>query len=181
MHCIHFSSLCETWSFSFLSQEMVLWRWNRHRGWRSILSYRLCCALWGSPWVRSTIYNSIVRHQCSGGTSCNYPNISLPISFLTLAWAFTATNKRFLAENKLIPSSGDLNVKHQLALYVINLLLLSSRLFAICYFTVSYASFETRNLCTFLLCLFRSIISSLVNDYYLISFLFQSVSFKHMY
>ena len=42
-------------------------------------------------------------------------------------------------------------------------------------------SFETRNLCTFLLCLFRSIISSLVNDYYLISFLFQSVSFKHMY
>ena len=43
-------------------------------------------------------------------------------------------------------------------------------------------SFETRNLCTFLLCLFRSIISSLViNDYYLISFLFQSVSWKHMY
>ena len=44
-----------------------------------------------------------------------------------------------------------------------------------------YVSFKTRNLCTFLLCLFRSIISSLVNDYYLISFLFQSVSFKHMY
>ena len=43
-------------------------------------------------------------------------------------------------------------------------------------------SFETRNLCTFLLGLFRSIISSLVNDYYLISFfLFKSVSFKHMY
>ena len=42
-------------------------------------------------------------------------------------------------------------------------------------------SFETRNLCNFLLCLFRSIISSLVNDYYLMSFLFQSVSFKHMY
>ena len=39
-------------------------------------------------------------------------------------------------------------------------------------------SFETRNLCTFLLGLFRSIVSSLVNDYYLISFLFQSV---HMY
>ena len=39
-----------------------------------------------------------------------------------------------------------------------------------------YVSFKTRNLCTFLLCLFRSIISSLVNDYYLISFLFQSVS-----
>ena len=31
-------------------------------------------------------------------------------------------------------------------------------------------SFETPNLCTFLLGLFRFIISSLVNDYYLISF-----------
>ena len=37
-----------------------------------------------------------------------------------------------------MPSSSYLNVKHQLALYVIHLLLLSSRLFAICYFTVSY-------------------------------------------
>ena len=48
-------------------------------------------------------------------------------------------------------------------------------------FTLSIVSFETRNLCTFLLGLFRSIISLLVNDYYLISFLFRSVSFKHMY
>ena len=64
--------------------------------------------------------------------------ISLPISFLTLAWAFTATDKMFLAEREIIPSSGALKVKHQLALYVTHLLLLSSRLFAICYFTVSY-------------------------------------------
>ena len=64
--------------------------------------------------------------------------ISLPISFLTLAWAFTATDKKFLAEREIIPSSGALKVKHQLALYVTHLLLLSSRLFAICYFTVSY-------------------------------------------
>ena len=49
--------------------------------------------------------------------------ISLPIS---------------LAMRKIISRSGDLNVKHQLALYVTHLLLLSSRLFAICYFTVSY-------------------------------------------
>ena len=64
--------------------------------------------------------------------------ISLPISFLALAWAFTATDKTSLALNNIIPSSGDLNVKHQLALFVTHLLLLSSRLFAICYFTVSY-------------------------------------------
>ena len=64
--------------------------------------------------------------------------ISLPISFLTLAWAFTATDKRSLVVNKIVPSSSSLNVKHQLALYATHLLLLSSRLFAICYFTVSY-------------------------------------------
>ena len=64
--------------------------------------------------------------------------ISLSISFLTLAWAFTATDKMSLVVNKIIPSSSYLNVKHQLALYATHLLLLSSRLFAICYFTVSY-------------------------------------------
>ena len=64
--------------------------------------------------------------------------ISLPISFLTLAWAFTATDNMFLTESKIIPSGGAMKVKHQLALYVTHLLLLSSRLFAICYFTVSY-------------------------------------------
>ena len=64
--------------------------------------------------------------------------ISLPISFLTLAWAFTATDKMSLVEHEIIPSSSYLNVKHQLALYATHLLLLSSRLFAICYFTVSY-------------------------------------------
>ena len=64
--------------------------------------------------------------------------ISLPISFLTLAWAFTATDKMSLAECEIIPSSDALKVKHQLALYATHLLLLSSRLFAICYFSVSY-------------------------------------------
>ena len=64
--------------------------------------------------------------------------ISLPISFLTLAWAFTATDKMSLVENKIMPSRSYLNAKHQLALYATHLLLLSSRLFAICYFTVSY-------------------------------------------
>ena len=64
--------------------------------------------------------------------------ISLPISFLTLVWAFTATDKWSLVMNEIIPSSSYLNVKHQLALCATHLLLLSSRLFAICYFTVSY-------------------------------------------
>ena len=58
--------------------------------------------------------------------------ISLPISFLTLAWAFTATDKWSHVKNEIIPRSS------YIALYATHLLLLSSRLFAICYFTVSY-------------------------------------------
>ena len=64
--------------------------------------------------------------------------ITLPISFLTLLWAFTATDKMSLVANHIMPSSSYLNVKHKLVLYATHLLLLSSRLFAICYFTVSY-------------------------------------------
>ena len=64
--------------------------------------------------------------------------ISLPISFLTLAWAFTDSDKMCLVASHIVSSSSYLNVKHQLALYATHLLLLSSRLFAICYFTVSY-------------------------------------------
>ena len=43
---------------------------------------------------------------------------------------------RFLG--MIISSSSDLTVKHKIAFYVTYLLLLSSQLFAICYFTVSY-------------------------------------------
>ncbi|PFX24735.1 Limb region 1 protein-like [Stylophora pistillata] len=63
--------------------------------------------------------------------------ISLPVSFLTLAWAFTTTDEMILAVRDIISNSSDLKVKHKVALYVTHLLLLSSRLFAICYFTVS--------------------------------------------
>ena len=64
--------------------------------------------------------------------------ISLPVSFLSLAWAFTSADEWILAERGIISSSSDLTVKHKIAFYVTHLLLLSSRLFAICYFTVSY-------------------------------------------
>ena len=43
--------------------------------------------------------------------------ISLPISFLNQAWAFTTADKRSLAVHEIISSSGYLNVKHQLALH----------------------------------------------------------------
>ncbi|PFX24722.1 hypothetical protein AWC38_SpisGene10639 [Stylophora pistillata] len=64
--------------------------------------------------------------------------ISLPVSFLALAWAFTNTDEGTLVYRNIISKSSDLNVKHKAAMYVTHLLLLSSRLFAICYFTVSY-------------------------------------------
>ena len=63
--------------------------------------------------------------------------ISLPVSFLSLAWAFTSADEWILVARG-ISSSSDLTVKHKIAFYVNHLLLLSSRLFAICYFTVSY-------------------------------------------
>ncbi len=61
--------------------------------------------------------------------------ISLPVSFLSLAWAFTTTDQ-FI--HRMHMDTGDLKVKHKLVLFVTHLFLLSSRLFAVCYFTVSY-------------------------------------------
>ena len=61
--------------------------------------------------------------------------ISLPVSFLSLAWAFTFVDVEW------DESEGNCNarkVKYKLAVFVSQVLLLSSRLFAICYFTVSY-------------------------------------------
>ena len=64
--------------------------------------------------------------------------ISLPVSFLSLAWAFTTADEWILVHRDIISSSSDLTVEHKIAFCVNHLLLLSSRLFAICYFTVSY-------------------------------------------
>ncbi len=58
--------------------------------------------------------------------------ISLPVSFLSLAWAFTIADQRWHRTIR------DLELKHKLALFVTHFFLLSSRLFAVCYFTVSY-------------------------------------------
>ena len=59
--------------------------------------------------------------------------ISLPVSFLSLAWAFTTADE--LLHGKVLDK---LKIKHKLVLFVTHILLLSSRLFAVCYFTVSY-------------------------------------------
>ena len=57
--------------------------------------------------------------------------ISLPVSFLSLAWAFTT------ADAWILPGRGIISSRKKIALYVTYLLLLSSRLFAICYLRVS--------------------------------------------
>lgn len=59
--------------------------------------------------------------------------ISLPVSFLPLAWTFT-TADGLLHDDEI----GVLDVKNKLLLFVTHLFLLSSRLFAIVYFIVSY-------------------------------------------
>ena len=58
---------------------------------------------------------------------------SLSISFLSLAWAFTIADE-IIHEGHIVP----LKIRHKLALFVTHSFLLSSRLFAICYFAVSY-------------------------------------------
>ena len=60
--------------------------------------------------------------------------ISLPVSFLTLAWAFTTADEIIHEELNI----DALKVKQKLALSVSYIFHLSSRLFAICYFIVSY-------------------------------------------
>jgi len=61
--------------------------------------------------------------------------ISLPVSFLSLAWAFTSLD---LDVEKKEGNGNAWKVKYKLAFFVTQVLLLSSRLFAICYFTVGY-------------------------------------------
>ncbi len=59
--------------------------------------------------------------------------ISLPVSFLTLAWTFT-TADGLLHDDEI----GVLDVKNKILLFVTHLFLLSSRLFAVAFFIVSY-------------------------------------------
>ncbi|XP_078375859.1 XK-related protein 7-like, partial [Oculina patagonica] len=58
--------------------------------------------------------------------------ISLPVSFLSLVWAFTAADQTLHRSD-----IGYLEVKHKLVFFVTHIFLLSSRLVAVCYFTVS--------------------------------------------
>ena len=57
--------------------------------------------------------------------------ISLPVSLLSLAWTFTVADLT-------INQDVEMNVKHKVLLFVTRLFQLSSRLFALCYFIVSY-------------------------------------------
>ena len=60
--------------------------------------------------------------------------ISLPVSFLSLVWSYTSTEELWNnADNR-----NHINVKHKVLLFVTYLFLLSSRLFAVAHFTVSY-------------------------------------------
>lgn len=59
--------------------------------------------------------------------------LSIPVSFLSLVWSFTTTDMVIFEE-----IATTWKVKHHIALLVTHLFLLSSRLLAICYFTVSY-------------------------------------------
>ena len=61
--------------------------------------------------------------------------ISLPVSFLCLVWAFTVNEGMFYAEETTF---SELNLKHKVFRFAVNLFIFSSRLFAITFFIVSY-------------------------------------------
>ena len=68
--------------------------------------------------------------------------ISLPVSFLSLVWASTVADEVIQSKRyyKHTETAIDvpLRIKHKILLFVTQLFLLSSRLFAIAFFTVSY-------------------------------------------
>ena len=64
--------------------------------------------------------------------------ISLPVSFLSLAWALTAYDTELASVDDSILARVDWNVKQKVILFVNYLFLLSSRLFAVTFFTITY-------------------------------------------
>ena len=57
--------------------------------------------------------------------------ISLPVSFLSLNWAFVIIDEMFWFDK------GEFTLRRKIFIFVAEFLLLSSRLFAVCYFTVT--------------------------------------------
>ena len=61
--------------------------------------------------------------------------ISLPVSFLSLNWAFVMIDEMvWFNEEEL----GDLTLRRKIFIFITHFFLLSSRLFAVCYFTVTF-------------------------------------------
>ena len=61
--------------------------------------------------------------------------ISLPISFVSLVWAFTIVDKMLYEK---VVGAGNLPLLHRLLLFIANLFSLGSRLFVILFFTLRY-------------------------------------------
>jgi len=61
--------------------------------------------------------------------------ISLPVSFLSLNWAFVIIDEKLWFDGL---EFGDLTLRRKIFIFLAEFLLLSSRLFAVCYFTVTF-------------------------------------------
>ena len=61
--------------------------------------------------------------------------ISLPVSFLSLNWAFVRIDEMLWFEER---ECGDLTQRHKIVISLTHFFLLSSRLFAVCYFIVAF-------------------------------------------
>ena len=64
--------------------------------------------------------------------------VSILVSFLSLAWAFAAIDDELLCMNNSDRNGDTLTAKYKFTFFVTQVLLLSGRLVAICYFTISF-------------------------------------------
>lgn len=125
---------------SFVLEQMDAWRWNRlgrQRGcWGEHTGTHPCsCVLWVSCRISPSVVTQLYAMSVQEEPVTVIQIISLPVSFLSAAWAFTTVD---VAIHKDEGNGNTGKVKYKFALFVTQVLLLSSRLFAVSYFTVSY-------------------------------------------
>ena len=98
--------------------------------WLSKVAVLAEAALESAPQFIIQLYAMVVQQQWVSIIQM----VSLPVSFLSLAWASTVGDEFVCSEE------GDFHfsVKHTVLLFVTHLFILSSRLFAVALFTVSY-------------------------------------------
>ena len=126
--------------YCYLKKLRKLWQGNNIDHWQtdedlddllalSKLAVLAEAALEAAPQFIIQLYAMAVQQQSVSIIQV----VSLPVSFLSIAWASTVAD-----DNRSLTFDKDLSVKKIVLLFVTHLFILSSRLFAVALFTVSY-------------------------------------------